>query len=249
MNKMQNYPLSSCNCYNCNINKYKFPGGVPTNMSVRNNDVSNPYYNCYNSKIFDYNIQPRLIPNEYINLNPKAIDNLYDTSFKRVNCDVNEGCDKTVYVSTDPRLISSAHSKQQLSLDIPPLNGKVKLSKIYTDPRLQNYGKQYTCYEDINAGQIEYYIDKQFNDAFATPLYENPAYATSSVLVDPMGSIKPQYNRAPVKNNNVLDTKRDNFDHNLSFLQDSNEHREDLISRQQRKNNQQNYQLRWNSLK
>ena len=245
MNKIQNYPLSSCNCYECDTNKYNFSSGVPTNMSVRNCDVSNPYYNCYNNRVFDQNIEPRLQPNEYTNLNPKAIDNLYDTSFKKIECDINEGCGKTVYISTDPRLISTSHSGQVLALDVPPLNGKVKLSEVYTDPRLQNYGRRYTSYEDVNAGQIEYYIDKHFDDAFYTPVYENPSFATSSILIDPMGSIKPQYNRVPVKNNNVMDTKRDNFDHKLSSLQDSNEHREDLMARQQRKNNQQNYQLRW----
>jgi hypothetical protein len=60
-----------------------------------------------------------------------------------------------------------------------------------------------------------------------------------------MSSLKPQYERQPVYRNNVLDTKRDNYSHGLSWLDDSCEQREDLIARQMRKNNQTKYSSRW----
>ena len=103
----------------------------------------------------------------------------------------------------------------------------------------------YSSYLDVNAGDILYYVDKSISDAFSTPVYANPAYSKGYILVDPMGGIRPQYDRCPVKNPNLLQTKKDNFDYKLSWLQDSNEFREDLIARQQRTNNEQIYSTRY----
>ena len=70
--------------------------------------------------------------------------------------------------------------------------------------------KNYKDYRDINAGQITYYIDKSIEDAFYKPIYENNAFDTGYLYKDPMGGIKPQYERNPVIWDNVLNTKRDN---------------------------------------
>ena len=110
----------------------------------------------------------------------------------------------------------------------------------------RNYGKNYRTYTDIKSGQIVYYVDKEIQDAFFNPLFENNSTAVGTVYVDPMGSIKPQYDRIPIYNNNVLDT--DNNTHykgGLSWIQDSCESREDLIALQMRKHNQSRYEPRW----
>ena len=60
-----------------------------------------------------------------------------------------------------------------------------------------------------------------------------------------MGAYKPQYERVPVIWDNVLDTKRNRYRGGLSWIEDSNESREDLMARQQLKNNQQKYSARW----
>jgi hypothetical protein len=216
--------------------------GKPTNMSVRNSDFS-PYYECYNTKFFKEQIEPRNLSG-FINLNPEAIDSQYDRSFQRISCPNDK--EKTVYASTDPRLISSFHNGQILTLDTPPINGgQIKLEDIYTDPTLKNYGRKYESYSDIKAGDITYYVDRSIEDAFYQPVYENNAFDKGYILKDPMGAFKPQYNRKPVIRNNVLDTKRSNYQYGLSWLDDSNESREDLMARQQGTHNKSKYTARW----
>ena len=83
-----NYPQSSTNSYNCTKNNYVFSDGVPTNMSVRNCDFP-LYYECYDKKLFKEQIEPRNI-HGFINLNPNAIRNQYDTSFNPVYCEKNK---------------------------------------------------------------------------------------------------------------------------------------------------------------
>jgi hypothetical protein len=240
-NTNNNYPQSSTNSYQCTKNNYVFSNGVPTNMSVRSCDFPS-YYECYDKKIFKHQIEPRNI-HGFVNLNPDAIREQYDKSFSKVMC---ENTKQVVYTSSDPRLISSTHGGQVLGLDKPPINGgQIKLADIYTDPTLQNYGKQYSSYMDVNAGDIVYYIDKSIQDAFYKPVYENNAYDTGVLYKDPMGAMKPQYERQPILGNNVLNTKRENYQYGLSWLSDSIEQREDLISKQQLKNNQQKYSARW----
>ena len=241
-NFINKYPLSSCNCYKCTTNNYKFSDkGKPTNMSVRNCNFPN-YFDCYDKKQFKEQIEPRNIKG-YINLNPTCIDKLYDKTFEKIDCPNDK--ENPVYASTDPRLISSFHNGQILTLDRPAIDGSIKLDTVYTDPTLKYYGKKYNSYSDVNAGDIVYYIDRSIEDAFYEPVYSNNAFDTGTIFVDPMGSIKPQYNRKPVYNDNVLNTKKDNFRGGLSWIQDSNEQREDLIALQQRTHNQSKYSSRW----
>lgn len=238
---------SMCNCYNCQKNTYHFSKGVPTNMSVRNCDVNNKYFDCYNTKVFKEQIEPRNLKG-FINLNPDAINSQYDKTFGKVeyNFGYNDSDKKTGYLTNDPRLISAIRGGQKLVLDTPPINGgQIKLKDIYTDKTLENYGKKYNSYTDIKAGDIVYYIDRSIEDAFIPQIYQNNAYDTGILYQDPMTSMKPQYIRQPVYENNHLDTKRDNYNHGLSWLDDSIEQREDLIARQQLKNNQQKYSSRW----
>jgi len=56
-----------------------------------------------------------------------------------------------------------------------------------------------------------------------------------------MGSIKHQYNRKKIYNNN----KKNKYNGNLSWLEDSLEHREDLMSLQMRKINQERWSNMW----
>lgn len=239
-----NYPKSSCNCYMCTNNNYKVnKEGKPTNMSVRNCKFSK-YFDCYDKKKFKEQIEPRNIKG-YTNLNPYCIDKLYDKSYEKVECPNDlDGCN-TVYASTDPRLVSSFHNGQVLTLDRPPINEDVKLCDIYTNPNMKYYGQKYNSYSDVNAGQILYYIDKSIEDAFYEPVYTNNAHMTGTLYVDPMGSYKPQYDRVPVYNDDFLNTNRNNFRGGLSWIEDSQESREDLIALQQRTHNQSKYSTRW----
>ena len=239
-----NYPQSSCNCYDCADKTYNFNNnGFTTNMSVRNNDFSS-YYDCIDKKLFKIQNEPNNLEG-YTYLNPNAITKSYDKSFQAIS---DPGANKRgkVYTTNDPRLVSVGHFGQVLDLDRPPINEAIKLDEIYTDPNMKYYGQKYNTYSDINAGQIMYYFDKSIQDAEFQPLFTNNAVVEGVMYKDPMGAMKPQYNRTPIINTNLLDTKHDNYkDVGLSWIRDSQESREDLLALQMRKHNEQRYEPRW----
>jgi hypothetical protein len=241
---IDNYPQSSCNCYDCANKTYIFNNkGFPTNMSVRNNDFSK-YYDCIDEKLFKSQNEPRNLKGfDYIN--PNTISKIYDKSFREIS-DPGANKEGKVYTSSDPRLVSPGHFGEKIDLDRPPINGAVKLDEIYTDPNMKYYGQTYNTYSDINAGQIMYYIDKSIQDVEFEPLFTNNADVKGVIFKDPMGSMKPQYIRTPIIKTNLLDTKNNNYkDVGLSWMRDSHETREDLLSFKMGKYNEQRYEPRW----
>ncbi len=134
-----------------------------------------------------------------------------------------------VWVSTDPRLVSSAHSGQRIALDAPPINGKLQPHDIPRDR--PGYKDIYNGYPEIGGGQIRYYIDKELAEPFINPLFIKPEVVRRENYVDPMGSCKPHYYRAS------LDTKNC-----LNWIRDSQFHREDLMSKQLWRRNQTSYE-------
>jgi len=211
-------------------------------MSVRNCDFSK--YRCSDKFVFKKRIEPRGEVG-YENINPGVFENSYDKSFQRVECPDNKGGCKNVYASTDPRLISPMHGGQILTLDRPPVSSDIKLKNIYTDKNLLNYGKNYRTYSDINSGQIMYYTDKSRQDVFYEPNFSSSATAIGTLYKDPMGAIKPQYDRVPLKCNDSLDTDMNRYEGGLSWIQDSSNHRQDLLALQMRKHNEQRWMPRW----
>jgi len=231
---MKNYSqqISSCNCYNCKASDFKLEKQNPKNCAF------SPYFDCIDKLPFKNQKEPsNKIGFEFIN--PKAISNAYASDFYK---------DKTedVYNSTDPRLISGGHNGQVLSLDRPPIDHQIKLSKVYTDPNMVNYGKQYSNYSDINVGQILYYNDKADEDILFSPLFENCANVEGVLYKDPMASIAyPEYYRTPLNINNVLKTKNRKYTYGLSSIDDTNEFREEIIHLQMRPQDRSRYMPRW----
>lgn len=244
-NVVYDYCKSSCDCYKCLDKSYPSEeGGRPSNMSVRNCKVPS-VFECYDKVPFRADIIPKT-ENGYEILNPQIYKNNYDPDFTAIECpNAVGGCDKIQYTSSDPRLISIPHSGQVLNLDRPPLTGDVELDKVADDKNLTNYGQNYKGYSDVNAGDIVYYINKQQQDHFFLPNFSTPAYATGTLYKDPMGSMKPQYKRFPMKSSNPLTHKRDHYEGCLSWMQDSLEHRQDIMSLQMRKQLEQKYEPRW----
>ena len=225
------YPKSSCN--KC-IDTYP-DSGTPCNMSVYNCNFSS---DCVKDRIFkvEKNSQQQS-ENRYINLNPKAITNAY---YKNVYEIDNTACNTKGYGSTHPKLISAFHNGQRLELDYPPLDPDIKLADIYTNPNLVNYGKKYNNYSDINVGNIMYYVDNEIKPAFFGPLFTNDSVTVGTNYIDPMSSIKPNYQRIPIKNSN-----KKGYSGCLSFIDDTSETREDIMSLQMRPNNRKRYATRW----
>ena len=205
---------------------------TPTSLAMLNCDFNN----FKNGEVFRFDVEPKqeTAKDEFLLLNPSIYLNNYEKDFIRMG--------KTeTFVSTDPRLISAAHNGQILSLDRPAFLGEVKLKDVYTDPTLKNYGKTYyKDYNDIRAGQIMYYIDKSISDPFFKPVYANQSLALGRNYVDPMTSYKPSYQRIP-----VIAKREQNYAGGLSFLEDTGEFREDLMSYQMSVRNRQKYEARW----
>lgn len=246
-NTIWNYPKSSCTCWNCEKSIYPNNMGKPSNISMRNCCVNSDYFNCHNTMPFGQNIEPKNNKNK-TNMNPQSLTNKYATDFSITSCTLPKyqgSCPKEQYTSLDPRLVSAGHMGQRQTLDIPPVDPKVKMDTLLVDNNLDNYGQNYKNYEDIKEGNILYYIDHTIEDAYFRPNFTIPSNINAFVYKDPMGSFKPQYNRKPVSCRNVLDSKSNHYEGGLSWMADSLEQREDIMSLQMSKRNQQRYEPRY----
>jgi len=170
-------------------------------------------------------------------LNPDALNNKYANDFYPIDSGMRWG-------SRDPKLFSASH-EQMLTLDRQPIDGGIPLEKIYTDKSLDQYGKNYRSYSDINAGHITYYIDKSIEDPFFEPLFTNKFVSSEELYIDPMGGIKPQYERRLLTQNDPINMDRTSYNGCLSWMEDTQEHREDLLSKQMSKYNKNKWELRW----
>ena len=246
-NIVYKYPLSSCTCYKCTQGDMSLPhvGGRHTNMSVRDCDVNSPYFECLNVKKFSSGIEPQ-VREGLTPLNPQVLQDKYSTQFAPVKgCKETGSCPSVQWASPDPRLISAAHNGQVLTLDNPPITSGMKLSRVSVDPMLDGYGQGYKGYEDVNAGQIMYYIDHSIEDPFFVPTFALSAEATGLLYRDPMGAMKPQYDRVPLRRDDPLGPQRNNYVGGLSWMQDSLEQREDIMARQMSRSNQERWSPRW----
>ncbi|MDB4413472.1 hypothetical protein N9189_02995 [Pirellulaceae bacterium] len=255
-NVLWSYPQSSCNCWNCDKEDYPSPQGWPTNFSVEGCKVPKSF-NCHDRQVFQKGVQPESkyggytvnecgqttgIPDKYTFLNNVGVKPSAD--FFSVDCPKDSACPGTTYVSHDPRLLDPIRNSL-LKLDRPPNVGNIALKDMYCDD-LKGYGRGYRTYSDVNAGQIQYYIDHSIEDALYKPVYDIPAQVTGVLYQDPMSNMKPQYNRKWRDEDGISKMPEPgNIYGCLSFIDDTSHHREDIIARQQLKNNQQKWSARW----
>lgn len=238
-----NYPKSSCKCWDCEHNKYTKPIGNPTNMSVRG-CISSDLYDCNNKRQFKVQQEPTNKTGKIL-LNPSVVSpDKYDKTFRAINVDNCPGsaCIGTTFLNSDARLHNAA-SNTRLQLDKPPLNSTQKLNTLNSDKSLDRYGQGYKSYADVNAGQYLYYIDKQTEDTHYQPLFSKKSTVIGTMYKDPMGVMKPQYERVPKEN-----PCEKSGDYCLSFMRDTQYHREDLLSRQMSKIFQERYTPRWTNI-
>lgn len=177
-----------------------------------------------------YAAEPIIANNDYIILNKKR-----DIESAR---DFFVSDHKGGARSLDPRLIDPVRNIHMV-LDRPPYQPRnvQPLQNMYADceghikPQVYNQG-----YESIYPGDIQYYIDTTQTQAYDNPEYTLQQAVVPFVFQDPMGALKPQYDRVPLyKNNqNISD---------YTFDQDQISFREDMITHLQRTMNQTDYQL------
>lgn len=233
----------------CRYDKDNSQSSHPTNMSVRSCNFFE-YNDCNPTHIFKFRQEPSHNNRGTILLNPsvfssekrdKTFREIEQINYPQTECD----CKGKTFFNSDPRLCSAA--ERCLQLDIPPLNSTQPLKTIGTDKSLDGYGQHYKSYSDVNAGQYLYYIGKEREDVFYEPLFSNSAITVGKLYKDPMGSVKPQYDRIQIQNSANIEKKSGN-DYNLSFIKDSQFHREDLLALQMRTRNQRRYSSRWNNI-
>jgi hypothetical protein len=129
-----------------------------------------------------------------------------------------------------------------MQVDTPPIQVVYNLinDNISGNPALSNYGKNYTDYASVNAGQIQYYVDKELAEPFYSPVYGIKSGSVGTTYKDPMDSQKPVFTKEyPPECKYSTGTC-------LSYIDDTTKFRDDIISRQQRVHNQQKYELVYN---
>lgn len=253
-----NYPKSFCDYTfpNPSISSLDVNNGTPSNLSVTYCSIPNQFNNI-NKIYFKSDIQPVNNNSQSINnINPDknnyrysyynadAITSKYSNDFQLVentNTNNKNACPSVSYYSPDPRLIDVPRSIRT-TLDIPPIESTVHLSNIYKIDK--NYGKGYTTYDNVKAGQILYYNDKDIQDPYYQPNFVDRSIIQSYLYQDPMGAIKPQYDRIQI-NDICSKSKNCNFNGCLSSIADSQSFRQDLMSKQMRKMNQEKWTARW----
>ncbi len=231
---------SNCPCYQCEDNQYLLKTqGYKTNIGAVDGEIPLAYA-CYSNIPFDfYNIDQQ---HGYTVMNPQVLEN-HSIDLDKVTMPNIQGIDTIQYVSAyDSRLRSSLHSGQHTILDRPPQQCTIDglTSTFNTD--LDGYGKPVNTYSDINSGQIVYYVNNDQKNPFCYPNFSMPATVDKNMFKDPMGALKPQYNR----NTSVASTHYpQKYIGNLSWIQDSQDQREDIMSLQMRRRNQQRWETLW----
>lgn len=202
-------------------------------------------YQGYNQVPFNYSEKPKNKTGYHI-LNPQLQKNKYNADFDRIKVD-----DKCVYVTSIPdgSVKSNMHDGQYTLLDKPCYDSGIPISnlqKLYTDESLDNYKTGYKQYNEIQGGDITYYVNRQNEEPFFSPVFSGDFNTTSVLYKDPMGGVTPQYLRYPNGPTNKI-TDRNSFDYNLSWIEDSNEYREDLLAWRMQKLNKNRWDARWNA--
>lgn len=136
---------------------------------------------------------------------------------------------------TNPLLVNNV-TGDRILLDRPHYH--TGIPKDIHSPEMRHYGKYYSSYKDISAGDIRYWYPDHPDQVYSYPVYTLKNDTRHILRRDPMGGIRPEYPRTLTDNKIICD--RDTTD--------TLRHREDLISLQSRKRNEQSYEHRWNQL-
>ena len=253
--RVYSYPKTSCDCAGCPAREPPRKG-VPTNLALRG--CPPPTSGCIPRRVVDINDSPVQKSGLKL-LNPQAYLDSYAKGYQAVPCDTGCGSSSSspAYASSDPRLYSASHG-QYLTLDRPPLSSATPLRELYSE-RLRGYGQNYRTYSDVSSGNVLYYVDRSREDPYYSPLFTGKARVGTVIYKDPMGGIHTEYPRKvtnlPTTGDTACDTvggggatgqdaaNKDGFC--LTWLRDTQRHREDIMASQMAKANSQRWSSRW----
>jgi hypothetical protein len=225
------YPTNSLATADCLVNPQQGlvfrDGSLPRTRPGR---ILKSNQGCYENKYHG-------VGKEYVVLNQLSIP--YAKDF------IHSGtCDGyQTYSSPDPRTFDPVRNIR-MKFNSPPLDSNVYPDEQY-NANLNNYGTGYTDYRDINAGQIQYYVDKDIAPPYIDPVFANKADIVGKMFVDPMDTAKPTYERTHKCNPFNSTTNRVyNCKQPLSFMSDSSEFRENIMASNRAKWNYSKYASR-----
>lgn len=252
----------SCPCNLQIENRTNINVGIPTNKSVGNCNFKAPGLRKF--PVFSESEQPIKQPKNSTykwnvgNINTVEMSQL-NPDYKQVNCgrenagvcrkpeeSHGKGCNDTVYISQDPRLMDPIRNSL-IKLDRPPFRSTFFIqsqrypSESYTDiyeSKYNDFGQNYRTYNDITAGQITYYIDPLIEDPYFSPNFTIDSQVQGVLYRDPMGSLKPTFVRKAV-------SQPDEKYNPLSSIRDSAVFREDIMASNMAQMNQKRWSNRW----
>lgn len=175
-------------------------------------------------------------------LNTPSVQTGTNSMFVPIFCS-DQSCNNVVYASNDPKLCSAGHSGQRIVLDKPPTSGDL-FTVDGLNPSIECSNSSSTGYKDnsyinLKDGSIQYYYDVDMAIPFTHYLFDSKHRIIKETYTDPMGVCKPHYFFVPTQK---TDTSASCFGCPV-WLRDSQFHREDILSKQLAKTNQNNYQV------
>ena len=184
-------------------------------------------------------------------LNPKLYTNNVATDYVKIPANATPS-GRAGYSSEDARLKNPIHGNMPMVLDRRPMNMSVEAvdtDDVYSD-KLKNVKTGYKPYNEINQGQITYYVDHELAEPFTGPNFELPAAVKGYMTVTPMNTLEAMYKRTPIKQRDCLDTRlcRKDYFGCLSWMEDSLEQREDIMASQMWGMNKNKWEARWQEL-
>ncbi len=217
---------------------------METNLSIENCSYNNDQYCarkpflCGGTPCNKY-----LKANERVTfLNLNAMTGVLANDLHQVATPIGRG-----YTSEDSRLKNPRTGNIALVLDRPPTDQSVDTDNVANFKNCDKFKTGFSQYKDLQ-GQIVYYVDNELATPFPSPVFENQAQVTGYNFVTPMNGIEPRYERKPVRCRNCLQIRcRCDYLGGLSWIDDSNEHREDLIALQMGRVNKTQWAPRWGS--
>ncbi|MFO0089870.1 MAG: hypothetical protein ACK518_03630 [bacterium] len=180
-------------------------------------------------------IQPRDTPPELQGNRAIGVmgPSLNQTEYK----EVRSACGRKGYEGTNPLLMDSMRG-ERLILDRPPLESNIHWTNVYRR-EIDNYGRNYRDYNDINAGQISYWVEKR-PEVYVPPIFKNPTTVVHTIMTDPMDIKHPHFERIPI---DTCPWSCDSSDCD-SFTHDQVEFREQIMASQMRRENERDYKYR-----
>jgi hypothetical protein len=101
------------------------------------------------------------------------------------------------------------------------------------------YNFTHSYYQTVNSGDLTYWVSQSSRSMLHGPNFSLPAKEQVCTIKEPNKSERQEFLRKPVKSSSA------DCIFSLSFIQDTTEHREDLMSLQMRKYNSRSYELQY----